>query len=128
MGKANVPATHNDVMPYIIVKNANDFSKFMQNVFGAEETFNTPGNGQPIMHAEARIGKSMIMFADCNDKWPAHNAGLFVYVDDADKVFAKAIENGATVVKEISDQEYGRSGGVKDPFGNIWWITAWQGK
>ena len=51
-------------------------------------------------------------------------AGLFIYVEDADETYKKAIEEGATVVTTLSDQAYGRSGGVKDPFGNTWWITA----
>jgi uncharacterized glyoxalase superfamily protein PhnB len=45
-------------------------------------------------------------------------------VKNADETFEKAINEGATIVREITEQSYGRSGGIKDPFGNIWWITA----
>lgn len=51
-------------------------------------------------------------------------AGLFVYVSNADETYNKALEAGATVKTALSDQQYGRSGGVTDPFGNIWWLTA----
>ncbi len=52
------------------------------------------------------------------------NAGLYINVPDADEKFRLALDNGATVVMEMSDQSYGRTGGVRDPFGNTWWITT----
>jgi uncharacterized glyoxalase superfamily protein PhnB len=52
---------------------------------------------------------------------------MFVYVADADVTFDKAIKAGSTTVMEIADLEYGRSGGVTDPFGNVWWITSVAG-
>jgi uncharacterized glyoxalase superfamily protein PhnB len=64
------------------------------------------------------------MFADTTEKITSQTAGLFIYVDNADETFKMAIEEGATVVSEVSDHPYGRSGGVKDPFGNTWWITS----
>ena len=77
-----------------------------------------------IMHAEIMISGSTIMFADSTDTYGVRNAGMFIYVDDADATFKKAIDAGATVVTEMADQSYGRSGGVQDPYGNIWWITS----
>ena len=77
-----------------------------------------------VMHAEIMIGGSTIMFADSTDKFAVRNAGLFIYVNDANETFKKAIDNGSTVVTEMADQSYGRSGGVQDPFGNIWWVTS----
>ncbi len=54
------------------------------------------------------------------------NAGMFIYVDDADTAYQKALTAGATTVEgqEPSDKEYGRACGIKDPFGNTWWITS----
>ena len=51
-------------------------------------------------------------------------ANIFIYAGNADKRILKSIEAGATVITELADQIYGRSGGVKDPFGNTWWITS----
>lgn len=51
------------------------------------------------------------------------NAGMFIYVENTDKTFQKAIDHGAEVLMPISDKEYGRTCGVRDPFGNTWWIT-----
>jgi len=45
-------------------------------------------------------------------------------VQNADETFQKAIDEGATIVREVTDEDYGRGGGIKDPFGNVWWITT----
>ena len=52
------------------------------------------------------------------------NASLFVYVENADESFEAAKANGATVLMELSNQDYGRTCGITDPTGNIWWITS----
>ena len=65
-----------------------------------------------------------MMFSQSRDPWKPATANLFVYVNDADETYQKAIAAGATTVMEMADQEYGRSGGVTDPFWNVWWITS----
>ncbi|MCO5949204.1 VOC family protein [Mucilaginibacter flavidus] len=50
--------------------------------------------------------------------------GIFIYVDDCDAVFKKALDNGATTLMPPADQSYGRNGGVTDVFGNTWWIKS----
>ncbi len=77
-----------------------------------------------VMHAEISIGDSVIMLADATDQFKKQNAGLFIYVDDCDTVFKKALDNNATTLSEPANQSYGRSGGIKDAFGNTWWITS----
>jgi len=119
-----IPENNQTVMPYLILENAAGFIYFTQNVFGAKETFKTMRDENVIMHAEIMIGDSTIMFADATEQFKSSNASLFVYVENADETFEIAISEGATVVKEITDESYGRGGGIKDPFGNIWWITA----
>ena len=119
-----IPENYQTVMPYLIVKDAAKFISFMQTVFDAVETYKAMRDEHTIMHAEIMIGGSTVMFADSTEKFAIRNAGLFIYVSDADQTFKKAIDNGATVVTEMADQSYGRSGSVQAPFGNIWWITA----
>ena len=80
-----------------------------------------------IMHAEISIGDSVVMFADATEQYPQRNAGMFIYVDDCDAVYKKAIENGAESLTEPADQGYGRSAGIMDPFGNTWWLTSVPG-
>ena len=122
MGK--IPEDYQTVTPYLIIKNAASFIQFMQTVFNAEIINRHMRDENIIMHAELKTGNSMIMFADSTEQYPPVNAHLFIYVEDADISYKKAIENGATVVTELSNQSYGRSGGVKDIFGNTWWITS----
>ena len=49
---------------------------------------------------------------------------LFVYCEDADAMFNRAVEHGAKVLMPMADKDYGRTGGVEDPFGFTWWITT----
>ena len=124
MEQLKIPAGYQTVMPYLIVPEASKFSEFMQQVFDSKETMRVMRDDTHIMHGELSVGGSTIMFAESNNQWEAQNAGMFIYVNNADETFKKAIENGAASILEISDKEYGRSGGVKDPCGNVWWITS----
>jgi PhnB protein len=119
-----IPANHQTVIPYLIVKNAKKFLDFVRNVFDATETSKVMRDENTIMHAEVMIGECTIMFADSTDTYTPEPANLLVYVDNADIIYKKAIEAGATVITQLSDQPYGRTGGVKDPFGDTWWITS----
>lgn len=120
----NIPEGYQSVMPYLIIKDAAKFSQFVQTVFNGEEKNRHMRDEQYIMHAEIMIGASRIMFADATEQIKVSNAGMFVYVENADETFQNAIEQGATSVMMPTDQPYGRSGGVTDPFGNTWWITT----
>ena len=120
----NIPVNNQTVMPYLIINNATNFIAFTQKVFGAEETYKAMRDENIIMHAEIMIGGSTIMFADSTEVYSPRPAGLFVYVEDADETYKKAIDEGAIAITELADQPYGRSGGVADPFGNSWWITS----
>jgi uncharacterized glyoxalase superfamily protein PhnB len=71
-----------------------------------------------------QIDGSTIMLADATEQWKEQTANLFVYVENADKAYNTALENGATSLMELSDQSYGRTCGVTDPVGNVWWITS----
>lgn len=124
MNQATIPAEHRSVMPYLIVNDASGFVAFMQTVFGAKETLRKMRDDMHIMHGEMEVAGSVLMFADSTETYAAQPAGLFIYVDDADRTFDDALRAGATVVMEVADQSYGRSGGIKDPAGNTWWITA----
>lgn len=112
-------------MPYLILKNAEGFIAFTQNVFNAKSKYKElREDGHTIRHAEMEISGSVIMCAESTEEFPVQTANLFIYVDDADESYATALKNGATSVNEPADQSYGRSGGVSDPNGNVWWITS----
>lgn len=121
----NLPSGHQTIMPYLILKGAAQFIDFTKKVFDAkdsnEQVLRDDGT---VQHAEIILNESTIMVTDEIKDWPQQNANLFVYVPNADETYKKALENGATSLMELSDQDYGRTCGVTDPFGNIWWITS----
>jgi PhnB protein len=124
MENLNIPEGYQTIMPYLIVENAAEFSNFTKNVFGAEEKHKSMRTETLIMHAEISIGGSVIMFADATEQYSKQTAGLFIYVDDCDTIYQKGLDNGAISLMEPADQGYGRSGGIRDPFGNTWWLTT----
>ena len=115
---------HQVVMPYLVIPNAIKFFDFVEKVFGGKETGRFLDDQQSLMHGEVNIGGSTIMFGNSSEEWPPQPAGLYINVENADQTYQQALANGAAVVQEMSDKDYGRTGGVKDPFGNTWWITS----
>lgn len=119
-----IPKGHQTIMPYLIVEDADRFFDFAEHVFNAELTYPASRPAGLDGHCELRIGGSTIMFAKTGGPWETRTADMFVYVDNVDEAYEKALAKGATTVLPPDDKEYGRSCGVTDPFGNIWWPTA----
>jgi PhnB protein len=118
------PDYYNSVMPYLILEDASGFIEFAKIIFGAEEKASYLNDDGQIMHSEIVIGDSTIMIGQSSNEWPVQTAGLYINVKLADENYQKALEAGASSVMEPSDQEYGRTCGVKDPHGVTWWITS----
>jgi PhnB protein len=121
-----IPEEYTQLMPYLIVKGADDFRKFMTIVFDAKDQLIVPNEDGSLMHGELKIGNAVVMFAEAGGQFHVMNAGMLIYVDNADATYKKALAAGAVTVEgqEPSDKDYGRACGVKDPFGNTWWITS----
>ena len=119
------PEYYLPIMPYIIVKEAEDFLKFLKNVFNAEEKIIIMReDGKTIMHAEIAIGKAVIMFAETGvENYKPFPCSMFIMVQEIDKIYHAALENGAKSLQQPSLLDYGRSAGFMDAFGNIWWLT-----
>ena len=121
-----IPPNNQAVMPYLILKDVKRFIDFTKQIFDGKllmQHFRDDDN-TVIAHAEIDIFGSTIMCADAVESFPPQPGSMFVYVEDADESFHKAIALGADVITEPSSQEYGRTCGIKDPTGNIWWITS----
>ena len=121
-----IPEGYHSVTPYLVVDGADELLEFIKQVFDARERMRMPAKDGKIGHAEVEIGDSMIMMADAStaDQGPM-SAMIHVYVDDSDKTFQKALEAGATKVRDLETQFYGdRGGGVRDRWGNVWWIAT----
>ncbi len=119
------PDGYHSVTPYLVVDGAARVIDFLKEVFNAQEVMRLAAPGGRIGHAEMRIGDSVVMLGDAHGEHKPMQAMLHVYVDDADATYQRAVAAGATSVQAPVDQFYGdRSGGVKDPCGNLWWIAT----
>ena len=119
-----IPKEFHSVTPNVTQADAARTIAFCKQAFGAKERMRMLGPGGKIMHAEIQIGDSIIMLTDAVHQ-PAQPAGLFLYVLDVDKTFAKAVKAGATVVMPVQDMFWGdRFGTVEDPSGNRWGIAT----
>lgn len=128
-----VPEGFHTVTPYVMVKGAAAAIKFYERAFGAEEIFRWADPDGSIRHAEVVIGDSPIMLTDEAPEFgmsgpqtpggsPVH---MFLYVEDVDAVFDRAIAGGATELMPVEDSQDGdRRGGVTDPFGHVWYIAT----
>jgi PhnB protein len=120
-----IPDGYHTVTPYLVVPGVARLIDFLKEAFDAEEMVRMPGPDGAINHAEVRIGNSAVMMGPASEEHPPMPAMLHLYVEDADAVFQRAVGAGATVLAEPEDQFYGdRMGGVKDEFGNQWWIAT----
>lgn len=124
MSAAIAPEGYPPVIPYMVLPNADGFFPLVQALFGAEEMMCIRREDQTIHHGEFRIGPSVIMYGQASEQWPATPASLFIYVADVDATYARALELGCVSLMPLSDQEYGRTCGIKDPHGNTWWPTT----
>ena len=133
-GTKTRPEGFHSATPIISFRDAAGAMDFYARAFGAIELMRDTAPDGRIRHAQIRIGDSPFMLNDdfekefsfmkCVQTMGGSPVAIFLYVDDADAVASKAIAAGATEVSPVADQPYGRSGGVKDPFGLIWWITT----
>ena len=121
-----VPDGYHTVTPYLTVRSAPKVIEFLKQAFGAE-LFHEPVKRPDgtIMHAQVQIGDSRIMIAEENEMAKATPSSLYLYVPNVDSVFQQAVKAGGSTIMEPMDMFYGdRSGGVKDPSGNSWYIAT----
>jgi PhnB protein len=116
------PDGYNAVSPYLLVKDVRAMLDFLSHAFGATELRRQADAEGAIRHAEVRIGDSVLMVGF--RPWAElPTSSVHVYVDDVDKVYARALDQGAASLAAPRDLPYGdRSAGVRDEQGNYWWI------
>ncbi len=120
----NVPKHYSPVMPYIVLSNADDFIKFITEVFDAKEILRVPSDDGSVMHAEYSINGGTVMFGQAGGEWKAFQCGMFVVTENVDELHKRGLANGATEIQEPGDRGYGRASGFQDPFGNQWWLNT----
>jgi len=129
-----IPDGYHSVTPTLTISGASDAIEFYKKAFDAKEVYRFPGpDGKSIMHAEIRIGDSAIMLCDempqMGNLSPKSTGGpsgsIYLYVDDADSVFNKAVSAGAKSFMPLMDGFWGdRIGAISDPFGHRWTIAT----
>jgi len=133
-GKVNpIPEGFHTLTPHLVVRDAGRAIDFYKKAFSAEEDYRMPGPEGKVMHAQLKIGNSLLMlceeFPNMGAKSPQALGGspisLHIYTQDADAAIAKAASAGATVTMAAQDMFWGdRYGRVKDPFGHEWSIAT----
>jgi uncharacterized glyoxalase superfamily protein PhnB len=123
--KQPIPEGYHTLTPYLTVTDVKALLAFLEKAFGATETYRMARPDGTIRHAEVRIEDSMVMMGQCEDPKAARPGTLYMYVADADAVYARALAAGGVSIKAPTTQDYGdRSGAVEDPVGNQWWIAT----
>jgi PhnB protein len=131
-----VPPQYGTATPHLIVSPCGDALDFYAKAFGARVLMTMPGPEGRIMHAEMKIGDSIVMCSDEMEmpgsptrKTPknagATTGGVMLYLKDVDSFFEKAVAAGATAVMQPTDQFWGdRYGQIEDPYGHVWALAT----
>jgi PhnB protein len=126
MAAKPVPDGYHTVTPYLTVRGASEVIEFLKQAFGAKLSHDPVKRPDgTIMHAQVQIGDSPVMIADESEMAKATPSSLYLYVPNVDSVYQQAVKAGGRPVMEPMDMFYGdRSGSVKDPSGNSWFIAT----
>ena len=116
--------TYRTVTPYLVVPDADAVITFVTKAFGATEQMCQRNDDGSVMHAEMKIGDSLIMVGQAGDQWKAGQASLYLWIDDVDATYERALAAGADAQSSPEDKPYGhRTAGVV--LGGInWWLGA----
>lgn len=117
------PPGFTTVFPYFFVEDAPGFCAFLVDGLGFEELGRHVDDDR-IANAHLRKGDTTMMVSEAGRGFDAMPASYYIYVRDADASVAQARAAGGTVIMDVADMPYGdRQGGVRDGWGNIWWIS-----
>jgi PhnB protein len=121
----HIPDGYHTVTPYLTLDNPETAMDFLKQAFDGQETYAMRDDKGQVQHAEMKVGNSMLMLGRARDEWKSRPGNFYIYVEDVDAVYKRAIAAGGTSLGEPADQFYGdRHGGVTDSEGNNWWIAT----
>ena len=125
LGAAHIPEGLRPVTPFLHPVGASALIEFMKQAFGAEEISREQSPEGMIHHAMVRIGDSMIEMGEAHGDAQPMPPALYMYVEDLEATYERALKAGATSLQPPTDQAYGdRTAWVKDAWGNIWYLAA----
>jgi PhnB protein len=120
-----LPREMHSITPYLHPKSAPAVIDFLKRAFNAEEIERHQDPEGTFHHAKVRVGDSVIAMGEAHGPLQPMPPALHLYVPDTDAAYKRALQAGATSIDEPVDQAYGdRYAGVKDPFGNVWYIAT----
>lgn len=128
-----IPQGYHSLTPYMTIRNCAEAIEFYKKAFGAVQRVRIDGEDHKVVHAELKIGDSILMMTDENIKMDHKGpevlkgtpVSVLLYVENVDDVFNRAVKEGATVISKVEDQYFGdRMGTLKDPYGHIWSIST----
>jgi PhnB protein len=120
-----IPEGYHTVTPYLTVHDVGQMLEFTRRAFDARVIESMPGADGAIRHADILIGDSHVMFGAASEQWSARPGTLYLYIENVDEWYRRAIEAGGTSLREPTNEFYGdRSAGVTDPQGNQWWMAT----
>src|SRR5215472_16727512 len=112
---ADIRTTYRTVTPYLVVPDAEAELRFLKAAFGGTEVECHRNADDTVMHAEIAIGDSLVMLGQAGGPWAPRAAALYLWVDDVDATYARALAAGATSESKPEDRPYGhRNAGVID--------------
>jgi PhnB protein len=124
-GESYLPKDLHNVNPYLHPLRAEPLISFLKRAFGAQELAKYASPDGVVHHAEIRVGDSVVEMGEAHGKYEPMPAMFYVSVPNCDDVYRRAVAAGATSFQEPTDQPYGdRNAGVKDAFGNTWYIAT----
>jgi len=113
------------IQPYLHLRGAHNMIPFMEAAFGAEALGVHKSPDGIVHHATMRIGNATLEIDEAHGEYQPKPCHLHVYVPDADAIYAQSLRAGSISVEPPADKPYGdRSAGVKDPFGNTWYLNT----
>ena len=121
----HIPDGFHTVTPYLTCAPVGQVIDFLKRTFDATEIERMSGPDGRLMHAEVKVGDSIVMLGEPSGQWKPMPAALYLYVPDCDASYKRALAAGGESISEPADQFYGdRHCGVRDRAGNLWWIAT----
>jgi uncharacterized glyoxalase superfamily protein PhnB len=121
----HAPEGLRSITPYLHPRGAETLVDFLERAFGAEEAFSQRASDGTILHAKLRIGDSIVELAEARGSIEPMPCTLLLYVNAVDAAYDRALAAGATAIEPPAEQPYGeRRAGVRDPHGNVWYVSA----
>lgn len=125
MKRTKITVGHQQMMPFLMLNNIDGFIDFTRKIFNAEEMVRKLDRDKRIEYSELKVGETTIMLTQVVNGRESSKSAFYIYVNDTDTTFYKALDNGATpLMLPMNEDDDTRSAGFEDPMGCVWWITT----